>query len=162
MGYVLGSKSLANMSPLHPNLIFVVKKAITLTTVDFGVPSTGGGRTAQEQNVLFKQGVTTKDGFKKKSNHQIKADGFGYAVDCVPWIDGAWEHEDWEPVYFVASAMSKAANILKTKIKWGGNWSEVMSTYGSDPDDMRAAVERYKVKHAGPDFIDGPHFELIL
>jgi peptidoglycan LD-endopeptidase CwlK len=160
MPFVLGSKSLSNMAGLHPNLVKVVKLAITLTDVDFGLANKSA-RTAEEQNALFKKGVTKMDGYKKKSNHQLKADGFGYAVDLTPWINGNWDFNDWNQYYPVASAMSKAAKKLGIKIKWGGNWMETMDQYGSEVSDMKAAVERYKVKHPGPDFIDGPHFELV-
>lgn len=161
MTFYLGKSSLANMSLVHPKLVFVVKKAITLTDVDFGIMSSGGGRTAEDQKALFKKGVTQKDGYKKKSNHQTKTDGWGHAVDCVAWVDGKWEQDDWEPYFHIASAMSKASKLLKTDIKWGGNWYDPMSKYGSEVADMKSSVERYKEKHPGKDFIDGPHFELV-
>ena len=158
--FFLGSKSIANASKVDARLMIVVKKAISISTMDFGIPETGGARTAAEQNVLYKKKVTTKDGYKKISNHQVHENGFGSAVDLVPWIDGKFEHEDWENFFPIASAMSKASKILKIDILWGGNWYEKMSQYDSEVEDMRAALERYKIKHPGPDFIDGPHFQL--
>lgn len=159
MTFSLGAKSVANLSRVHPDLQMVVRRAITMTTQDFCVYD--GARTAEEQNALFKNGVSQKDGFKNKSNHQVTADGFGHAVDLVPWVDGrpTWD-DTWTRHYDVALAMSLAAKSLATKIKWGGNWFETMDQYGANLDAIKAAVTRYKVMHAGPDFIDAPHFEL--
>lgn len=159
MTFSLGAKSVANLSRVHPDLQMVVRRAITLTTQDFCVYD--GARTAEEQNALFKKGVSQKDGFKNKSNHQVTADGFGHAVDLVPWVDGkpTWD-DTWVRHYDVALAMSLAAKSLAAKIKWGGNWYETMDQYGANLDAIKAAVVRYKNMHPGPDFIDAPHFEL--
>lgn len=159
MTFSLGATSNANLSRVHPDLQRVVRQAITLTKQDFCVYD--GARTAQEQNALFKKGVSQKDGFKNKSNHQITADGYGHAVDLVPWVNGraTWD-DSWVRHYDVALAMSQASKALGIKIKWGGNWFETMDQYGDNLDAIKAAVARYKVLHAGPDFIDAPHFEL--
>jgi peptidoglycan L-alanyl-D-glutamate endopeptidase CwlK len=156
--YKLGTKSLGELTLVDPRMIQVVKRAIQITTQDFAVND--GGRTAEEQNKLFKSGATQKDGYKNKSNHQCAADGFGKAVDLVPWVNGRKEFADWNYFYPIAAAMSAASKELGIDITWGGNWYEKMSEYGSSVADMRAAVERYKKNHPGPDFIDGPHFQL--
>ena len=65
---------------------------------------TQGVRSAAQQQALYAQGrskpgkvVTNCDGVRNVSNHQPKADGFGYAVD-VAWViegkvtwEGPWE-----------------------------------------------------------------------
>ena len=58
--------------------------------------------------------------------------------------------------------MSRSANGLGlgSRLTWGGNWFETMDRYGSTPDDMRAARARYEKVHPGPDFVDGPHFQI--
>lgn len=149
---------MAQLSLVHPDMIRVVKRAIQITKQDFAVHD--GGRTADEQHKLFLSGASQKDGYKDKSNHQYAADGFGHAVDLVPYVAGRGLVWDWELIYPIAVAMSAAARELGIGIKWGGNWYEPMAAYGPDLSDMRASVERYKAKHPGPDFIDGPHFEL--
>lgn len=173
MTYSLGKTSLANLALVDPAMGGVVKLAITLTTQDFGVYS--GARTAAEQNALYQIGrtkpgkrVTDKDGYKSKSNHQTKTDGYGDSVDLVPWVDGkgakgaaGWFWDDtWAIHYAIAVAMSQAARQLKVKIKWGGNWYETMDQYPATIEGVKAAVERYKKAHEGADFLDAPHFEL--
>ena len=87
--YVLSKLSLERMKNVHPKLIDVIKTAIENSPYDFRI--TAGARTAEEQNYLYQQGrtragqrVTNCDGYKAKSNHQIKSDGFGHAVDIFP------------------------------------------------------------------------------
>jgi len=161
MTYSLGTKSRQNLARVRPRLVRVVELAIVLTMQDFCVLDSGGARTAEEQNALFKKGVTQKDGYKKLSNHQVKADGYGDAVDLVPWVDGKPMYDDtWARHYPVAVAMSLASRQLHTPIIWGGNWYESMDLYPATLEGVKEAVERYKIKHPGPDFIDAPHFQL--
>lgn len=154
--FTLGTRSIARMKGLHPKLIAVVSRAIQLTEQDFTVVA--GFRTAAEQNALFRKGASQKDGYKNKSNHQAASDGFGHAVDLAPYKK---DPADWNNYYPIAVAMSLAATELKVKIKWGGNWYESMDQYPATLLSVKLAVERYKIDHPGPDFIDGPHFELI-
>lgn len=167
MTYRLGTKSRNELRLVHPKLVRIVEKAILITDQDFSVHS--GARTAEEQNKLYQIGrttqknrkpVTSKDGYKNKSNHQVGPDGYGRSVDLVPW-DGEKLVWDWDMIYHIASAMSKIAKERETRIRWGGNWHEAMNDYGSCIDDIKEAVERYKRKNPGPDFIDGPHYELL-
>ena len=80
MTYSLSQRSRDNLTGVHPDLVRIVEGAIVSSAVDFGI--TGKAvRTAAEQAALFRQGVTQKDGYKSKSNHQPHADGWGHAVD---------------------------------------------------------------------------------
>ena len=54
MAFKLSDRSLGKLEGVHENLISVVKEAITLTKVDFGV--TYGVRTRAEQEELVKAG----------------------------------------------------------------------------------------------------------
>ena len=163
MTYSLGSRSRANLAGVHPDLVRIIDAAIAITTQDFGIAGKAV-RTAEEQHKLFLQGVTQKDGYKHKSNHQPWADGFGHAVDLTPFAGGKFIVTDaaWGMYPAIASAMSRAAKSLglAARLTWGGNWFETMDRYGSEPADMTAALARYKVQHPGPDFADGPHFQL--
>ena len=76
------------MVGIYPDLVKVIKEAIANSPYDFII--TQGLRTAKYQNELYQQGrtvrglkVTNADGYIKKSNHQIKVDGYGYAIDFV-------------------------------------------------------------------------------
>lgn len=124
MTYKLGTRSKNNLKGVHPDLVKVVEKAIGLTTQDFTVIE--GVRTKERQQKLYAQGrtapgniVTNVDGVKKKSNHQAKADGYGHAVDIVPYP------VDWDSISKfdnIAVAMKLAACELGVDIVWGGDW----------------------------------------
>lgn len=120
----LGTRSINSLKGIHPKLKQVVEKAITLSPQDFTVIS--GVRTTKEQQDLYAQGrtkagaiVTNADGVRNKSNHQAKSDGFGYAVDIVPYpVD--WN--DLDKFKVIANAMQLAACELGVTINWGGDW----------------------------------------
>jgi len=110
MGYRLGLRSLNNLRGVHPDLVAVVKKAITITTVDFTVIE--GLRTQARQKQLYLKGATKT----MRSRHLD-----GHAVDIVPYVDGKirW---DWPLFYPVADAMKAAALQVEVPVEWGGDW----------------------------------------
>lgn len=78
--YPFSNSSLSKLIGVHPRM---VDFAFTLADIiDFKIIY--GKRTDLEQNKLFLQGKSSKDGYKKKSNHQAKEDGFAYALDILP------------------------------------------------------------------------------
>jgi len=108
MSYKLGKRSLQKLSGVHPDLVAVVKLAITITEQDFTVIE--GIRNINRQRELFKAGKSTT----MNSRHIT-----GHAVDMVPWpVD--WE--DLERFEVVAEAMKQAAEELDIPIVWGGDW----------------------------------------
>jgi peptidoglycan L-alanyl-D-glutamate endopeptidase CwlK len=109
------------MNGVHPDLVKVVKRAIQITDVDFMV--TEGLRTPARQRQLFNAGAS-----KTLNSRHIT----GHAVDVAAWVGGEvrW---DWPLYHRIAYAMKMAAEELKVKIVWGGDWKS---------------------------FKDGPHFEL--
>ena len=108
MSYKLGTRSLQNLSGVHPDLVAVVKLAITITEQDFTVIE--GIRSVNRQRELFKAGKSTT----MNSRHIT-----GHAVDMVPWpVD--WN--DLERFEVVAEAMKAAAEELDIPIVWGGDW----------------------------------------
>lgn len=152
--YKLGRTSLSNLRQVHPNMILVVSHAINLTEQDFIVYD--GARTMAEQREYVRRKVSKT----LHSRHLIQKDGFGHAVDLVPWINSSarWE---WGAIPPIAVAMAKAAEELDIEIIWGGVWDKVMSKYpNGTPGAVMAALEAYKKRHPGDDFLDGPHFEL--
>lgn len=112
--FKLSKRSINNMSGVNDDLQRVAHRAIELTKIDFGIPSTGGKRTALEQNALFKEGLSMCDGYKKLSNHQS-----GNALDFYAYVDGkgSWEKEHLAQI---ACAFLQAANELGVKLNWGG------------------------------------------
>jgi len=108
--FALGSASELRLIGVHPDLVKVVRLAITRTEVDFSV--TEGVRTLEKQKQLLAAHATTT----LKSRHLT-----GHAVDLAAFVDGLirW---DW-PLYFkIADAMKSAAVELKVPIEWGGDW----------------------------------------
>ncbi len=124
MTYTLSAKSLARLEGVHPALVAVVKRAISLTTVDFMVGE--GVRSAARQAELYAQG-RTKPGNKvtwvRKSNHQVAPDGLGHAVDL--WALDPGGAIDWGsiPLYeAVYKAMFAAAKEQGTTLRSGMDW----------------------------------------
>lgn len=126
MPYALSARSRNRLAGVHPDLVRVVKRAIEITTCDFGV--TCGVRTPAEQRALYARGRTTpgpKVTWTLTSNHFVKADGFGHAVDLVPYVGGEpeWDNDGRLGVWpRIAEAMKSAARELGVSIVWGGDW----------------------------------------
>lgn len=150
----LGKGSRANLIGVHEDLVMVVELAIKLTTQDFTVHD--GARTLAEQKEFVRRKVSKT----LKSRHLVQSDGLGHAVDLVPFINDMLRWE-WGAIYPIAVAMRKASDKLNIALVWGGVWDKAMHEYGcGSPAAAKAAVEAYKKRHPGDDFIDGPHFEL--
>ena len=110
MAYILGQKSLANLTGVNPDLLAVVQGAIAMTTVDFRVQQ--GLRSRSEQEMLVKKGASRT----LNSRHLT-----GHAVDLVALVAGEvrW---DWPLYHQIAKAMKAAAKDLNVPIPWGGDW----------------------------------------
>lgn len=139
MAFRLGAQSLARLKGVHPDLVRVVERAIAISPQDFMVLE--GVRTLARQKELYAQG-RTKPGPKVTwtltSNHFVKADGFGHAVDLVPYP------VDWNALSkfdAMSKAMFAAAAELGVPLRWGADW---------DRDG--------KPRERGE--TDSPHFEL--
>ena len=134
--YSFSQESLDKMKKVHPKLVEVMKAAIENSPFDFRI--TDGARTAEEQFALYQLGrtkpgrkVTNCDGYKSKSNHQIKSDGFGHAVDiflCGILENGEYrkftseEGYDDKKLKIIANHILTVAKTKNVNIEWGGNW----------------------------------------
>ena len=116
MSFQFSNASANRLQTVDPRLQAIANYAIEITKVDFGIPSTGGLRTEEEQNKLYHQGKSRLDGYKKRSNHQ-----HGLALDVYAFVDGkaSWEKEH---LAMVAAAMLQAASGLGYELSWGGLW----------------------------------------
>ena len=114
--FKLGQNSLNNRAGVDPRLIEISDLAISMSNIDFGIPSTGGLRTTEDQAKLFTSGVSKADGRINKSYHQT-----GKAIDVYAYVDGK---ASWEKPHLalIAAVMLQAAAQLGYKLKWGGNW----------------------------------------
>ena len=149
MTYNLSQKSLNELQGVDPRLVAVVKRAIQLTTVDFGV--TEGLRSVETQKKYVAAGKSQT----MKSKHID-----GKAVDLVAYVDGkvSWELNLYDNI---ADAMAKAAKELGLPLKWGAAWNVLDITKWNGT--MEAAMNHYvdtRRKEGKRPFIDGPHFEI--
>jgi len=92
---------------VHPDLVAVVKLAITLTEQDFSVGE--GLRSVERQKTLVAAGKSTT----MNSRHIT-----GHAVDLFPY-PVSW---DWKYFHPIADAMKQAAQTLNIDLQWGGDW----------------------------------------
>ena len=150
MSYKLSKRSLRKLDGVDENLVAVVKRAIELTKVDFGV--TFGLRTVEEQEALVAAGRSQT----MKSKHLE-----GRAVDLMAYVNGkgCWELNVYDDL---CDAMKAAAEELDVAVKWGAAWSEgdIRSYEGTSEDAMNAYIDLRRSEGRRP-FIDGPHFELM-
>lgn len=107
---MFGARSIANLKGVHPDLVAVMQRAITLTPVDFMI--TEGLRTKVRQEQLVKAGAS-----KTMNSRHLT----GHAVDIAPVIEGEvrW---DWELFRKIAPVIKETAAKLGTPIVWGGDW----------------------------------------
>ena len=126
----LNKRSLDNLQGVHPYLIKVLEEAIKECPIEFTI--TEGVRTLERQKEYYSWGrmkpnpntgkmttITSCDGINKKSNHQVKSDGYGYAVDLYA---NPINVNDTVNIKVVADHIKKIAKRLNINIEWGGDW----------------------------------------
>ncbi len=156
MAYSLGQKSLNELVGVHRNIINVAGRAIQITTQDFSVHD--GLRTEAEQREYVRTGVSTT----MNSLHRKQPDGFGHAMDLVPWVNGKLRWE-WPPIYQIAAAVHQAATELGVPLIWGAVWDRPFLSLPGDAKGLERAVAGYvarRKKLGKRAFIDGPHYQL--
>lgn len=106
----LSARSRSNLFGVHSDLVLIVGRAITITTIDFAVIE--GLRTEERQRELVAAGAS----WTLNSRHLT-----GHAVDLGAWVGGTIR---WELALYdrIAEAMSTAADWLNVPIIWGGDW----------------------------------------
>jgi len=92
-------------------------EAIEESPIDFGIPNTGGFRTAEMQNDLYLGGKSKCDGYDRPSYHQT-----GNAVDVYAYVDGkaSWKKEH---LTLISETVKRVANRMDIDISWGGDWT---------------------------------------
>ena len=150
MAFKLSTRSLKNLEGVDQRLVDVVKLAITVTKVDFGVIE--GVRTPEKQLEYFQKGAS-----------QIAVGGShvqGKAVDLMAYIGtrGSWEINLYDDI---ADSMKYAAIQLDLPICWGAAWHipDIRKWDGTMQDATDAYVKLRYSQGKRP-FIDGPHFEI--
>lgn len=109
--YTLSLKSHRKLKGVDKSLAKVVRRAIVVSNIDFGVIE--GVRDAKRQAHLVNIGAS----HKLNSKHI-----YGKAVDLVAYDQGeiSWS---WPLYFIIAEAMKEAAYELDVEIVWGGDWN---------------------------------------
>ena len=138
--YQLSSRSRNNLAGVNPLLIDIIEEAIKDSPFDFGIPSSGGHRTADEQNDLYKKGKSKCDGYNKISYHQS-----GNAFDIYAYVDGkaSWKLEHLIPIG--KHILNIAKECFDVDLRWGADWNQNGILVYDDKEES---------------FMDAPHFEL--
>jgi peptidoglycan LD-endopeptidase CwlK len=127
MGYTIGNRSAAILKDCHNDFYKIVNYALQLSDVDFGIAE--GHRSLKRQQELFNQGKSKIDGVNKKGKHNYKPslaiDIFAYHPDAEVRRQIAY---DLNTLCYIAGVIISASKILyskgliRTQIRWGGNW----------------------------------------
>ena len=154
MAFKLSGRSLNKLEGVHPVLVDTVKRAIEVSSVDFGVFY--GVRSLAEQKKLYE----AKRSQTMKSKHLVQEDGYSHAVDLMAY-DGS--DPSWDIVMYddIADAMKEASIETGAKICWGAAWhiNDISVWSGTMEQAMNAYVDLRRSSGRRP-FIDGPHFQL--
>ena len=154
MAFKLSGRSLGKLEGVHPVLVDTVKRAIEVSSVDFGVIY--GVRSLAEQKKLYE----AKRSQTMKSKHLVQEDGYSHAVDLMAY-DGS--DPSWDIVMYddIADAMKAAALETGAKICWGAAWQidDIAKWDGTMEQAMNAYIDLRRSQNRRP-FIDGPHFQI--
>lgn len=139
--YALGNKSRQKLTGVHPDLVRVVERAMSLQLMDFSVNE--GVRTPARQQELFNAGKSKT----LKSKHLLQSDGYGHAVDLYPSPIDMAKVKEGNPReiarFGVLAGIIRACAVLEgVKLVNGMDW------------DGDGEV----LDHT---FFDAPHFELV-
>ena len=149
MGFTLSQRSLDRLNGVNDDMVRVVKKAIDLTKIDFGVIC--GMRTIEEQKALVAKGASQT----MKSKHLE-----GLAVDLMAYVSGraSWELNLYDDI---ADAMMEAAKLEDVPVRWGAAWhiNDLRTCDMTMEQAMNSYIDLRRSEGKRP-FIDGPHFEL--
>lgn len=164
MSFKLGATSETNLLHVESGIVRCARRAIVITTQDFGVFE--GIRMLARQRLL----VAAKASRTLDSYHIPDADGIGHALDLVPYIDGRLQ---WQmPCCIeIAKAMHRASHELGVPLTWGAVWDRLLGDL--DPRHLASEIQRYRERykalhpavfvdgewHVPEPLIDGPHFQ---
>lgn len=143
MGYKFSKNSLKRLESCHEDLEKIMKVAVSVSDVDFGIAE--GHRSVEKQKQYFDEGKSKIDGINKKGKHNYKP---SLAADIYPYFDNGakWDNEH---LSYLAGLIHGISEVLyrdgeiNHKIRWGGNW------------DMDGIIL------LDQSFDDRPHFELV-
>lgn len=100
-----------NLKGVNPDLVKVVRRALQLSPVDFGI--TEGLRTRERQTQLVAEGKSQTMNSRHLTGHAV--DVFAY-----PTPAGSWDMKYYQQI---AQAFKAASDELAIPVEWGGNWT---------------------------------------
>lgn len=150
MTFALSTRSLTKLQGVDERLVAVVRRAIEISTVDFGVVE--GVRSIETQREYFAAGKSQT----MESKHLT-----GRAVDLMAYVGGtaAWELNLYDNI---ADAMKQAAIEKHVAVRWGAAWNvdDIRLWRGTMEEAMNYYIDTRRQQNKRP-FIDAPHFELV-
>lgn len=108
--FKFSQRSENNLKGVNSDLVKIVRRALQLSPVDFGI--TEGLRTVERQRQLVAAGKSQTMNSRHISGHAV--DVFAY-----PTSAGSWE---WKYYEKIATAFKQAAKELNIPVEWGGDW----------------------------------------
>jgi len=108
--FKFSQRSENNLKGVNPDLVKIVRRALQLSPVDFGI--TEGLRTVERQRQLVAAGKSQTMNSRHISGHAV--DVFAY-----PTSAGSWE---WKYYEQITTAFKQAAKELDSPVEWGGDW----------------------------------------
>lgn len=113
--FELSTKSLRHLDSVHPDLGRVARKAIQISSIDFGISE--GVRSYARQVELVQENKSKT----LHSLHLLQPDGYGHAIDVYAWIN---DKAEWRNKYYgpIVQAFVTAAISLEVQIEFGHLW----------------------------------------
>lgn len=116
----LSKSSEAKLDKVHPDLVRVVKRALTISPYDFGISE--GDRTLETQKKYVAEGKSTT----MNSMHLLQEDGWSHAIDIKVFAPKlTWEHKHFRKVIqaFVTAAIEEGVQL-----EFGGLWETFLDS----------------------------------
>lgn len=164
MGFRFGAKSIEHMTGVFPALLHAAHFALQNSDIDFGFYE--GLRTVEQEAENIKKGTSHLTD-PTHCMHCVQKDGFGHAMDLVPYILGednnyhsVW---DWPLCIKIAKLIQQYAFQNNLTIRWGGVWDMPLNKLSTNlGNEVLAYKSRFRKEHKREAFLDGVHFEIPM
>lgn len=159
--FKFSQRSLERLEGVHPDLVAVIIEALEHSPIDFGVVE--GLRTVERQKVLVDTGMSQT----MNSKHLKQPDGWGHAVDLVPYIGPKISYE-WKYIFQMAEAIQRTLKADMDlsgypRIRWGGAWTLIHTPNSlKTPQQLQEGYIQSRKQAGKKPFVDGPHFEILI
>ncbi len=135
---------MTDLTGVHPELVLrMIKVYAAMAALGWPMKPTDGVRSLEHQQRLFAMGrsmpgsiVTNADGVMHRSNHQVKADGWGHAVDSA--FQGSDPYLEHDPDSALKWA-TYGALVSAVKLTWGGNFTGLKDRPHAELPDVPTA-----------------------